>query len=63
MPLEIEGEVIWRNAFDPSNLNNIDPGMAIKFDQISKINRAKVYRYLKTFVFLDRDAMNKTMAS
>lgn len=61
--LEIEGEVIWRNKFDPSNLNNLDPGMAIRFDSISKIHRAQIYRHLKTFVFLDREAMNKTMAS
>lgn len=51
--LQLEGEVIWVNAFRPNNPDNINPGMGIKFVELDADSRHRLVEYIKTFAFLD----------
>ncbi len=50
--LALEGEVIWINKFQPSNRENIHPGMGIRFTGLSKEQRQLLAELVKTFAYL-----------
>ena len=51
--LQLEGEVIWVNAFRPENPDNINPGMGVNFVGLDRDSRHRLVEYIKTFAFLE----------
>lgn len=55
-PLELEGEVIWVNAYRPGDTNNLHPGMGIRFLELTADQRRELATLVKTFAYLDDDS-------
>jgi type IV pilus assembly protein PilZ len=51
-PLELEGEVIWINAFRPSDRSSLHPGMGIRFVDLEDEDRGRLADFVKTFALL-----------
>lgn len=51
--LELEGEVIWVNPYRPGNPENLNPGMGIRFVDLTKEMRDRLDQFVKTFAYLD----------
>jgi type IV pilus assembly protein PilZ len=52
---ELEGEVIWINAYRPGDRDNLNPGMGIRFVDLQVADREKLTELVKTFAYLDDD--------
>jgi type IV pilus assembly protein PilZ len=55
-PLELEGEVIWINPFRPGNFDNINPGMGVRFVEMSKEIKSKLMRLVRKIAYLEGQA-------
>ena len=53
--LELEGEVIWINPYRPSDANNLNPGMGIRFVGLADHQRHRLVEFVRTFAYLDDD--------
>ena len=53
--LEFEGIVIWVNPYRPGDPGNLNPGMGIKFLDLTMEQRERLTELVKTFAFLDDD--------
>jgi type IV pilus assembly protein PilZ len=51
--LEIEGEVIWVNAYRPDARDNLNPGMGIRFIGLTDEQRHRLVEFVHTFAFVD----------
>lgn len=52
-PLELEGEVIWINPYRPGDRENLNPGMGIRFVELTPELRQRLTEFVKTFAYLD----------
>jgi type IV pilus assembly protein PilZ len=52
---ELEGEVIWINPYRPGDRENLNPGMGIRFVDLTQSEREKLTELVKTFAYLDDD--------
>ncbi len=50
--LELEGEVLWVNAYRPSTPDNLHPGMGIKLLAVDELTRARLLALLGRFAVL-----------
>jgi type IV pilus assembly protein PilZ len=53
---ELEGEVIWINAYRPGDRDNLNPGMGIRFVDLQAADRERLTELVKTFAYLDDDS-------
>jgi type IV pilus assembly protein PilZ len=51
--MEIEGEVIWVNHHRPNDSSGRNPGMGIRFCDLTPQQREEVMRMVRTFAYLD----------
>ncbi len=51
-PLELEGEVIWINAYRAGHMDNLHPGMGIRFIDLVDADRRRLADFVKTFALL-----------
>lgn len=51
--LELEGEVIWINPYRPGDRENLNPGMGIRFVELTPELRQRLTEFVKTFAYLD----------
>jgi type IV pilus assembly protein PilZ len=51
-PLELEGEVIWINAYRPGHSESLHPGMGIRFVELTADQRRALAHLIKTFAYL-----------
>ena len=49
---ELEGEVIWINAYRPGQPDNLHPGMGIRFIGLTDDERGRLSELIKTFAYL-----------
>jgi len=54
-PLDLEGEVIWINPYRPGTATNLNPGMGIRFVELTTGDRAELSKLVKTFAVLADD--------
>src|SRR5262249_15959215 len=54
-PLEFQGEVIWINPYRPGDPDNRNPGMGIRFVELTSEQRDRVLQLVRTFAYLDDD--------
>jgi uncharacterized protein (TIGR02266 family) len=50
--LDVEGEVIWVNAYRPGARDSLNPGMGVRFIGLSAEENAVLLRFVKTFALL-----------
>jgi type IV pilus assembly protein PilZ len=50
---ELEGEVIWINPYRPGDRENLNPGMGIRFTDLTPQDRERLTELVKTFAYLD----------
>ncbi|HRC56663.1 MAG TPA: hypothetical protein PKU97_12110 [Kofleriaceae bacterium] len=50
--LEVEGEVLWVNAYRPSARDNLHPGMGIRLVALDKVTRARLLALVGRFAVL-----------
>jgi type IV pilus assembly protein PilZ len=55
-PLELEGEVIWINPFRPGHFDNINPGMGVRFNDITAELKQRLVRLVRKIAYLDDDS-------
>lgn len=55
LPLELEGKVIWANSYRPGDPSNLNPGMGVRFIEITDEQRVRVVEFVRTFAYLDDD--------
>lgn len=53
--MEIEGEVIWVNHHRPHDSDGRNPGMGIRFCDLTVHQREEVLRMVRTFAYLDEE--------
>jgi uncharacterized protein (TIGR02266 family) len=53
--MELEGEVIWVNPPRPGDSDGRNPGMGIKFLDLTPQQRDELMRIVRTFAYLDDD--------
>lgn len=53
LPLELEGKVIWANSYRPGDPNNLDPGMGVRFIDLTDEQRVRLAEFVRTFAYLD----------
>jgi uncharacterized protein (TIGR02266 family) len=51
-PLELEGEVIWVNAFRPGYPDNLNPGMGVRFLRLEGETKARLYDLIRRIAYL-----------
>jgi PilZ domain len=51
-PIEVEGEVIWTNAFRPDDVNNTHPGMGIRFSPLDDQTRQRLLDLIRRIAYL-----------
>lgn len=56
-PLELEGEVMWVNPLKPLG-DNPNPGMGVKFRNLSPDQRERVVEVVRTVAYLQNDQPN-----
>ena len=54
-PMELEGEVIWVNQPRPGDSDGRNPGMGIKFVDLTPQHREELLRLVRTFAYLNDD--------
>lgn len=54
-PLSIEGEVIWVNPYRPGHLDNINPGMGVRFIDLDENIQKRLIKLIKTIAYLDEN--------
>jgi uncharacterized protein (TIGR02266 family) len=52
-PLAVEGEVIWINAFRPGDFNSINPGMGIRFVDLTDEDKDELMDLIKKIAYLE----------
>ncbi|MCB9557240.1 MAG: TIGR02266 family protein [Deltaproteobacteria bacterium] len=55
-PLAVEGRVVWVNPFRPGDVNNLNPGMGVKFVHLDEVARKKIRRLVRTIAYLEGEA-------
>lgn len=55
-PLELEGEVCWINPFRPGDFSNLNPGMGVKFIDMTDEQRRRIRHVVKTLAYLEDPA-------
>ncbi len=55
LPFELEGEVIWVNPYRPGDRENLNPGMGVRFVDLTQADRERLTVLVKTFAYLDDD--------
>jgi type IV pilus assembly protein PilZ len=50
--IQVEGEVIWVNPYRPGNMNNLHPGMGIKFIDLDDVLKARLLELVRRFAYL-----------
>ncbi len=50
--LDLEGEVIWINPFRSGTAENINPGMGIRFVDLSEEDKVALQKLITTFAYL-----------
>jgi type IV pilus assembly protein PilZ len=53
--LELEGEVIWVNPYRPGHHDNLNPGMGIRFLDLTPEQRFRLVDFVRRFAYLDDD--------
>lgn len=56
-PLELEGQVTWINPPRPGEGPNRQPGMGIRFMDLTPTQRDQLLRLVRTFAYLDDDEL------
>jgi type IV pilus assembly protein PilZ len=56
-PLELEGQVTWINPPRPGDDAKRQPGMGIRFVDITAQQREQILRLVRTFAYLDDDEL------
>jgi uncharacterized protein (TIGR02266 family) len=51
-PVECEGEVIWINPYRPGDRENLNPGMGIRFVDLTYDQRESIKELVRTFAYL-----------
>ena len=51
--MALEGKVIWINAFRPGDFTNINPGMGVKFVDLSESQKTDLLALIRTFAYLE----------
>jgi type IV pilus assembly protein PilZ len=59
-PFELEGEVIWVNPYRPGDRENLNPGMGVRFMDLTQADRERLTELVKTFAYLDDDTIDDT---
>jgi type IV pilus assembly protein PilZ len=54
-PVECEGTVIWINPYRPGDRENLNPGMGIKFTDLTYDQREQIKELVRTFAYLSGD--------
>src|SRR6185436_8496762 len=62
-PFELEGEVIWVNPYRPGDRENLNPGMGIRFVDLTQSDRERLTELVKTFAYLDDDTLDDSDAA
>ncbi|MCA9680325.1 MAG: PilZ domain-containing protein [Kofleriaceae bacterium] len=52
LPLELEGEVIWVNAYRPGARDNLAPGMGIRFLGLDDDTKHRLYELVRRIAYL-----------
>jgi type IV pilus assembly protein PilZ len=55
-PLALEGEVIWINPFRPGNFDNINPGMGVRFCDMTPELKQHLVRLVRKIAYLEDDS-------
>lgn len=50
--LEVEGEVIWVNAYRPGAPDNLNPGMGVRFIGLDEGTKLRLYELVKRIAYL-----------
>lgn len=56
-PLELRGTVVWVNPLRPVG-ENINPGMGVRFEQLTPEARERLVALVRTIAYLQEDAQN-----
>lgn len=51
-PFELEGEVIWVNAYRPGQRDNLDPGMGVRFLGLDAPTKARLLDLMRRIAYL-----------
>jgi type IV pilus assembly protein PilZ len=54
-PLELEGVVIWINPYRPGDRENLNPGMGVRFENLTSEQRDQIKHLVRTFAYLSGD--------
>jgi type IV pilus assembly protein PilZ len=60
LPFELEGEVIWVNPYRPGDRENLNPGMGVRFVDLTQADRERLTELVKTFAYLDDDTLDES---
>ena len=61
-PLELEGQVTWINPFRPGDLNNLHPGMGVKFINLDDATRQRLLALIRTIALLEDNSEHHQVA-
>ena len=53
--MELEGEVIWVNPVRPDDAEGRNPGMGVRFNELTAAQREEMLRLVRTFAYLNDD--------
>jgi uncharacterized protein (TIGR02266 family) len=53
--MALEGEVIWINAFRPGDFNNLNPGMGVRFTELTDDQKGKLMDLIRKVAYLEDD--------
>lgn len=51
-PIELEGEVIWINPYRPGTMDNLHPGMGVRFVGLDDDMRDRLLELIRRFAYL-----------
>jgi type IV pilus assembly protein PilZ len=54
-PLAVEGVATWINPYRPGDLNNISPGMGVRFVNLDEESHGRIVDLIRTIAYLDSD--------
>jgi type IV pilus assembly protein PilZ len=54
-PLELEGEVIWTNPFRPGEVDNLHPGMGVRFLGLDDDTEARLLGLIRRIAYLSEE--------
>lgn len=55
--LDVEGEVIWVNTFRPGDFTNLNPGMGVRFGELSDAHKRQIRTLIRRIAYLDEVEM------